>query len=53
MKLFDPLLGCCKVVDIVSHIDYIMVNNYKFKVVIVYCKNCGSMKSNSHIQEDK
>lgn len=45
--------GCCDIVNIVAETKYVTLNPFRFKVHIVYCSNCGSLKSTSHIKENK
>ena len=44
-------MGCCDNIDIQRHTQQITVDGFVYTVVVVYCKNCGSLKSTSHIKE--
>jgi hypothetical protein len=45
--------GCCDKLNIVTETKYIYLNHFGFKVRIVYCSGCGSLKSTSHVKEHK
>ena len=43
--------GCCDSVDITKGTTIVsMIKGHRYEVVIVFCKNCGSQKSTSHIR---
>lgn len=46
-------MGCCTEVKIVEHIQQLTVDKYKYCITIHYCKNCGSVKATSRIEEIK
>lgn len=49
--------GCCNNTEIKKFVNLITIPNNKnpqcYDVTIFYCKNCGSMKSNSNIRHIK
>ncbi len=46
-------MGCCQTVQIVEQIQTLTIDNFSYSVKIHYCKNCGSLKSTSSINEIK
>ena len=44
------MYGCCKNVDQTAHEEIVVVDNHKFCVTIVYCKNCGSLKTTTNVR---
>jgi len=47
------LYGCCKNVIQASYEEIIQVDKFAYRVIIRYCKNCGELKAQSHIKEEK
>ena len=45
------LLHCCDSINISRFTEYMTIDGHKFTIHLVYCKNCGSLKANSHIKE--
>ena len=45
--------GCCKNVDIDKSLKSIEIDTYTYGVTIVYCKNCGSLKSTTNVRQIK
>jgi hypothetical protein len=44
--------GCCEKVNIEQHVEHIAIDSYTFVAIIVYCKNCGSLKATTHVKEN-
>jgi hypothetical protein len=44
------MYGCCENVIQASHEEIIVVDKHKFRVIIVYCDNCGSLKTTTHVR---
>ena len=42
--------GCCNKVIPATHVDNIKVDKYTYCVTIHYCKNCGSLKTTTHVR---
>ena len=47
------MMGCCDNINITVGNTTVMFGPHKFYVHICYCSNCGSVKSTSHIKEQK
>jgi hypothetical protein len=45
--------SCCKDTQIKAHVEIINVKGYYYKVTIVHCVSCGSLKSMSNIAHEK
>jgi len=45
--------GCCKKVNITCGNTFVMFDKFKYEVKVFYCKNCGSKKASSYINEVK
>jgi hypothetical protein len=45
--------GCCSDTQIRSHVEVININGHDYKVTIVYCSSCGSLKALSNIRHEK
>lgn len=43
--------ACCDKVDITSGSTTVMFGKHQFDVMVVHCKNCGSVKATSNIKE--
>jgi len=44
---------CCDSIDITRFTEYMNQDGHVFKIHLVYCKSCGSLKATSHIKEHK
>ena len=47
------LFSCCNDTIVDRQHREIKIDKHCYEVIIVYCKNCGSMKSSSHIKHIK
>jgi len=47
------LQGCCIEPDMTQHVEHLVLDGHGFCVTIVYCKNCGTLKTMSHIKEER
>lgn len=45
--------GCCKKVNVTCGNTFVMFDKFKYEVKVFYCKNCGSKKASSYINEVK
>lgn len=45
--------SCCLSTDVKGHIELITINNHTYKVTIIYCASCGSLKALSNIKHEK
>jgi len=46
-------MGCCTQVEIGENIQTLTIDSFQYCVKINYCKNCGSLKATSGINEIK
>jgi hypothetical protein len=42
--------GCCELVNVTKHVDYIEIDKHTYCITIVYCKNCGSVKTTTNVR---
>lgn len=47
------MLGCCKKVNIVQHIEKIEIDTHTYCITIIYCENCGSVKATTNVRQIK
>jgi hypothetical protein len=45
--------SCCNDTQIRSHVEMLTINGFEYKVTIVYCSSCGSLKALSNIRHEK
>lgn len=45
--------SCCTSTDIKGHVELINIKGHCYKVTIIYCTSCGSLKSMSNIKHEK
>lgn len=45
------MLGCCSKIQIIQQNKKIQVLEYTYNIRLIFCKNCGELKSTTHIEK--